>query len=186
MKICPSALASLASLALLAAALAGCHGANMSAEPRYVAEATPAQRAGALDRVKALAGSWDVMDGNKSEGTITFTTTAGGSAVREVMFPGSPHEMTNMYTMDGSDLVMTHYCASGNQPCMRAKSSTGSSLPFAFDSARDLNSAAESCMGEMTLEWQSDGRVVEHWSGWEHGASGPKTIKHDMVLVRRK
>ncbi len=36
------------------------------------------------------------------------------------MYPGMEHEMTNMYTLDGNTLVMTHYCAGGNQPRMRA------------------------------------------------------------------
>ena len=46
--------------------------------------------------------------------------TAGGSAVHETLFPGSAHEMVSVYHLDGADLVMTHFCALGNQPRMKA------------------------------------------------------------------
>ena len=45
-------------------------------------------------------------------------TTGGGSAVTETLFPGTAHEMMSVYHMDGDDLVLTHYCAGGNQPRM--------------------------------------------------------------------
>jgi len=31
-----------------------------------------------------------------------------------------PHEMVSIYTVDGPDLVMTHYCVLGNKPRMKA------------------------------------------------------------------
>ncbi|MEZ6019293.1 MAG: hypothetical protein R3F17_04090 [Planctomycetota bacterium] len=40
--------------------------------------------------------------------------------MREIMFPGQPFEMTNVYRLDGNDLCVTHFCAVGNQPQMRA------------------------------------------------------------------
>ena len=45
--------------------------------------------------------------------------TAAGSAVHETIFPGTGHEMVSMYHADGKDLIMTHYCALGNQPRMK-------------------------------------------------------------------
>jgi hypothetical protein len=48
--------------------------------------------------------------------------TAGGSVVHEILFPGQPQEMIAIYTADGPDLVMTHYCVLGNQPRMKADS----------------------------------------------------------------
>ena len=74
-----------------------------------------------LARIKQLAGEWEMEDeGGVRHHVATFSVTAAGSAVREIMFPGSEMEMTNLYHMDGSELVITHYCAAGNQPRMVA------------------------------------------------------------------
>ncbi len=70
--------------------------------------------------------------------TCVFKLLSGGSAVRETMFPGTDHEMTNMYHLDGHDLVLTHYCAEGNQSRMRAKpGGKNNVLEFKFESFMD-------------------------------------------------
>src|SRR5690606_1922102 len=51
---------------------------------------------------------------------VRYRITGGGSAVEEVLFPGTEHEMVSLYHRDGPFLLMTHYCAAGNQPRMRA------------------------------------------------------------------
>ena len=37
--------------------------------------------------------------------------------------------MINMYHMDGDDLVLTHYCAGGNQPTMKLNTENSSATP---------------------------------------------------------
>ena len=82
---------------------------------------TPAKNAG-LDRLKKLAGTWVEAD-DKGQPTDTivsvFKVTSNGSAVQETIFPGSDHEMVTVYYIDGPDLVLTHYCALGNQPHLK-------------------------------------------------------------------
>ena len=76
-----------------------------------------------LETMKKLAGTWLVADkdGKPTDQVASvIKVTAGGSAVQETMFPGQPHEMVSIYTADGPDLVMTHYCMLGNQPRMKA------------------------------------------------------------------
>ena len=61
--------------------------------------------------------------------------TAGGSAVQETQFPGTPMEMVSVYHLDGADLVMTHYCVLGNQPRMKADpKSPADKIHFTFAS----------------------------------------------------
>ena len=54
-----------------------------------------------LNRIKALAGRWTSttsMFGNKDEKVFTaYAITAGGSAVVETIFPGTPNEMVSVY-----------------------------------------------------------------------------------------
>src|SRR5215203_87185 len=73
----------------------------------------------ALEKMKQLAGTWLLVgeDGKPTEQVASvIKVTAGGSAVHETLFPGQPHEMISVYTIDGLDMVMTHYCVLGNQP----------------------------------------------------------------------
>src|SRR5262245_37313836 len=78
---------------------------------------------GGLEKMKKLAGTWLLAD-EKGEPTDQIASvikvTAGGSVVHETLFPGQTQEMVSVYTVDGLDLVMTHYCVLGNQPRMKA------------------------------------------------------------------
>lgn len=85
-----------------------------------VAKASETQTNELLGKVKTLEGEWTLTGPDGQPGSIVFKTSSAGSVVRETMFPGQPHEMTNVYHMDGPTCVVTHYCAAGNQPRMRA------------------------------------------------------------------
>src|SRR3954454_3288374 len=83
---------------------------------------SPAANA-ALEKMKKLAGTWLLADkdGKATDQVASIIkVTAGGSVVHETLFPGQPMEMISIYTTDGPDLVMTHYCVLGNQPRMKA------------------------------------------------------------------
>src|SRR5262245_15411499 len=97
---------------------AASHGGDKSA-PKLPPPPTTA----ALEMVKKLAGTWLLadQDGKPTDQIASIIkVTAGGSAVHETLFPGQPHEMVSIYTVEGSDLVMTHYCVLGNQPRIKA------------------------------------------------------------------
>lgn len=159
--------------------MSGCASHQDQASPgqgRVVASATDGQRQSLLERVQSLEGEWTLVDPQTGEVVTAsvFTTSSGGSTVREVMFPGTSHEMTNMYHMDGSTLVMTHYCAVGNQPRMRATGATGNEIAFKFDSVTNKTSANQHCMGEMTIEFKDADHIVQKWRnvGGDHHGEG--------------
>src|SRR5438270_13163403 len=85
------------------------------------ADKAPAPTTG-LDKLKKLAGTWVAAD-DKGQPTAqvvsVFKVTSNGSTVQETIFPGTGHEMVTLYHLDGPDLVLTHYCALGNQPHMK-------------------------------------------------------------------
>ncbi len=145
------------------AAMAGCAGGEKSAKARMVEPATAQQQAQMLDRVKTLAGTWEIRGETDWEMGSTFTVSSNGSAVREVMFPGMPHEMTNMYHMDGDSIVMTHYCAEGNQPRMRCVAAGPDRLTFRFDSVTNLTKDDKGFMGEMTLVFVDSNNFQQIW-----------------------
>lgn len=68
---------------------------------------------------------WD--EGGKKgnvEVEVSCELTSAGKVVLETMMPGTPGEMMTVYYVDGEDLVLLHYCASGNQPRMKLEPST--------------------------------------------------------------
>jgi hypothetical protein len=85
----------------------------------------------ALERLKSLEGhwvgpaEWD-QGGQKAsvEFEVSYKVTSAGKAVLETMMPGTPGEMVTVYHLDGEDLVLIHYCTSGNQPRMKLEPSS--------------------------------------------------------------
>ena len=164
--------------------LAGCAShAPKSASPAVVSKASPAQTSDLLDRVKTLDGVWEMTSPDGQKATLVFSTVAGGSAVREVMFPGTPHEMVNMYHMDGPSLVVTHYCAAGNQPRMRATQADGNKIAFKCDSVTNLTDKDEGYMGGLTLEFKDANHFTEHW---QHMAKGEVTDGPGFEATRKQ
>ena len=138
-----------------------------------------------LESVKGLEGAWESPGPDGKPMRIEFHTSSNGSIVRELMFPGTPHEMTNVYHLDGDGLVVTHYCAMGNQPRMRATRRDGKELAFHCESVSDLDQPDEMYMGELTLELTDADHLTEHWRTFSQG----KQLKEhavDFSLARVK
>ena len=75
-----------------------------------------------FEMLKKLEGTWTGKAGHGedvNDATVTYKVTSGGTAVMETLFAGEQHEMITMYCLDGNDLVLTHFCALGNQPHMK-------------------------------------------------------------------
>jgi len=86
----------------------------------------PSKGSPEFERMKTLAGTWkgkaDMGEG-PMEFTVEYRLVAGGSAIEERIFAGSPKEMVTMYHDKKGKLSLTHYCMLGNRPGMLLKSS---------------------------------------------------------------
>jgi hypothetical protein len=142
-----------------------------------------------LEKMKKLAGTWVAADndGKPTDQVVSvIKVTAGGSAVHETLFPGQPHEMVSVYTADGPDLIMTHYCVLGNQPRMKAEAkSSPNQIVFKFAGGTNLNPAKDKHMHEATLTIVGDDRIELQGTGWENGAP-VKEMCCGLKLVRKK
>ena len=87
----------------------------------------------AFSRLKALVGDWDV-ESSHGKAHSRFELIAGGSVLLEHFTEPGGQEMLTAYHLDGSRLVLTHYCLAGNQPQMVAEKFDAASgeLDFAF------------------------------------------------------
>jgi hypothetical protein len=149
---------------------------------------SPATNAG-LEKMKKLAGTWLTADkdGKATDQVASIIrVTAGGSVVHETLFPGQPHEMISIYTANGPDLVMTHYCVLGNQPCMKADGKSPShQIVFQFTGGGNLDPSKDKHMHEATLTFIDDDHIEVKGIGWENGAPA-KEMCCGLTLVRKK
>ncbi len=140
-----------------------------------------------LDTIKKLAGDWVELDeaGSPTDNVVSsYRVTAGGTAVLDIEFGGTDHEMLTVYHQDGDDLVLTHYCVLGNQPHMRAEPGTGRDrLVFNCVGGTNLNCAIDKHMhrGEITLI--DEDRLSSKWFMYE---KGDHVYTAEFKLVRRK
>jgi hypothetical protein len=139
------------------------------------APAAPAPPAGearaaspAFERFKALAGDWVAAEdgemSKKGDLVARYEVTAGGSALVETVFPGSPNEMVTVYHADGPDLLLTHYCVEGNQPRMRARAAGGSRFDFEFDGGTGIDPRRDRHMHSATVELVGKDEIRTVWT----------------------
>lgn len=138
----------------------------------------------AFARLKALDGTWKGKSAEMPDFTVSYHVTGGGTTVQETLFPGTPHEMITMYTLDGGELVATHYCAAGNQPGLRynAAKSTGDKLIFDFVTLHGAKNTPYMHDAELTITGAD--AMEATWNGFQ--ADGKEGMHHHLILTRAK
>jgi hypothetical protein len=144
----------------------------------------PARTTPAFERFKALAGDWVAADdgdmSKKGDLVARYHLTGGGSAVVEELFPGTPHEMTTVYHLDGQDVVLTHYCMMGNQPQMRAKPTSSSRVAFAFDGGTNIDPKHDEHMHTVSFDFVGANELRTEWIDF-NGGKPEKTAGFHLV-----
>lgn len=142
-----------------------------------------------FERMKKMAGTWVEADkeGKPTDKVVSVVkVTASGSTIQETLFPGQPMEMISMYHMDGADLVMTHYCALGNQPKMKADpKSPANEIRFLFAGGSNFDPAKDMHMHEGTLKFIDDDHIEFSGVAWVKGKPAEDHCV-TMKLVRKK
>ncbi len=147
----------------------------------------PQPASSAFERFKAMEGEWiDVTGafGKKGALVATYKVTGAGNTVVESFPIGTPHEMTTVYHRDGTAMVLTHYCAGGNQPRLRAKEISGNVIEFAFEGGSNIDVAKTSHMHNMRWEFVSNDEIKSQWYNWSNGKADGTV--NSMQLQRKK
>ena len=139
-----------------------------------------------FELVKELVGTWQgnkqVLDGQEII-TVEYTVTANGTAVIERLYPGTSKEMVSVYSQDGHQMVMTHYCLLGNQPRMRTSSPvTGNSITLSYIDGTGMRSLHDKHMHELTLTLIDDRQMHQEWTVFENGR---ETATHTFTFARQ-
>ncbi len=124
-----------------------------------------------FERIKQLAGRWQgtsTMDGGEEPAQVEYRVTSGGSAIVEMLFPGTPHEMVSIYTERGGKLVLTHYCMLGNQPRLQLGTHDNDRLEFSLAGDSGID-AAEPHMHALSLSFDGPNKVTQRWAMFESG-----------------
>jgi hypothetical protein len=135
-----------------------------------------------FDQLKSLAGSWEGKNSMGEPLQVSFKVTSNGSAVMSEI-AGHGENMISMIHLDGPNkLMLTHYCATGNQPRMQASASPdGKTITFNFLDATNLASPEAGHMQRVAITVLDANHHTEEWSFADHG----KEMK-EVFDLRRK
>jgi hypothetical protein len=129
-----------------------------------------------FEKIKTLAGEWTGTGGDGSQSfpmVVHYRVTAAGNAVEETLFVGTEHEMITLYHLDGDHLMLTHYCATGNQPRMVARSTDNdlgaSTIQFDFVDATNLASPKDGHMHAAEMTFGNAGHLEARWTYFQNG-----------------
>jgi hypothetical protein len=145
--------------------------------------AAPKAASPGFEKVKTLVGDWTVKGSGEHDVpmTVSYALTSAGSAVVETMDTGDHGSMVTVYHADGDAVMLTHYCASGNQPRMRARGGD-KELAFAFVDATNLSSPEATHMHDLKVTFEDADHITEEWTTAAAGRRTPMVLK----LARKK
>jgi hypothetical protein len=142
-------------------------GKTLSAYPADTYPADSSARK-ALARISRLAGDWtgsfQWSGGRSAKGKMDaryYSTGNGTAMVEDLLMDGKPM-MTTVYHLDGPALHMTHYCAAGNQPRLKATTidEQGSAIHFEFIDATNLSDPSAPHVTGLDLQIHDEDHIV--------------------------
>jgi hypothetical protein len=124
----------------------------------------------AYSRLKSLVGEWEA-DTQMGKSHLSFELIAGGTALVERESGEKMPAMMTVYHLDGSRLLLTHYCMAGNQPRMQARAFNPESgeLDFRFLDATNLASPNAGHMHNVKFHLADNNHFTAAWEFYENG-----------------
>lgn len=124
----------------------------------------------AFDKLKTLAGSWEATT-DKGKLTSNIELVSNGTVLLEKIKVPGEDEMVTTYYVEGTRLVLTHYCTAGNQPHMQAQAFDPESnqIRFDFASATNLASPADGHMHNAVIKFEGADAFNAAWTFYKDG-----------------
>lgn len=132
----------------------------------------PAKSTPQFDKMKSLVGTWKGKDDEGKSVSVSYKLVSNGSSLMEELAMGEdPDAMITMYHLNGSKLMLTHYCSMGNQPRMRLDKASKESDTFTFSyiDATNLASKKASHMSKLVLIFKDNDHFTQEWTMSEGG-----------------
>jgi hypothetical protein len=152
-----------------------------------LAPITDEQSVATFERLKGLAGTWVGESTKGWRERIRYEVIARDSCVLESSFDAHPGEkMLTLFHLDGSDLLLTHYCVARNQPRLRASAicADGRTVEFTF---RDMTGGPRD-MGHMDrcVMTFGDDTLTTQWFWSAKGKETPMEVITQRRVVHRR
>jgi hypothetical protein len=123
----------------------------------------PKAKNATFEKLKSVLGDWEGKEGDYTF-HISYKLVSDGTAIMETMAEGNDPPMINMYTPAGTKLTMVHYCASGNQPRMRADAPQGNEIAFNFVDVANLSDPKGEHMHDLKLRIVDADHIEQVWT----------------------
>ena len=143
----------------------------------------------AFATLKQLEGTWESRSADGKVSRSVFELTANGTVLLErytnEALPGGGR-MATAYHLDGTDLVLTHYCMANNQPVLRAErfDAAAKEIQFEFVRAGNLASPAAGHMRRAKYRIIDADHFVTEWEFFENGQK-KMTETETLTRVRK-
>lgn len=150
-------------------------------DAKATSAAAPAANASnpTFENLKKLEGNWEFTtteNGKKETAKASYEVTSGGNAVLEKIFIGTDHEMVSVYSKNGSDVSMTHYCMLPNTPRMTLAKTEPGKMFFEMKGKDGIKSKKEHHMHSVELIWNSDSELTQNWVSMKDGKKEEPTV----------
>jgi hypothetical protein len=137
----------------------------------------------AFEQLKSLTGTWEGKKDHDEPVKVTYELVSNGSVLMERLDSANEAEMITMYSLDGSRLVVTHYCSMGNQPTMQTAplSAATGKYDFHFVRVAGTKTPGEGHMADLTLSLPDKDHLTQVWTFDDHG----KTNTEIFTYIRK-
>jgi hypothetical protein len=133
----------------------------------------------AFEKLKTLQGTWAGQGPEGAAVRISNRIISNGSVLMSEI-QGGGEDMVTMIHLDGDRLMLTHYCAMGNQPRMIGTlSPDGKTITFNFLDATNLKSSQAEHMHRLTFTFVDADHHVETFE-----SAGSRAGQESMELHR--
>jgi hypothetical protein len=126
-----------------------------------------------FQRIRRLEGTWLVVNERgevEEQISSVFRVTSNGHSVVETMFPGTPNEMINVYYRDVDKVLVTHFCAGGNQPILQlVPSARADTVVLQFVDITNMATIDDEHMHEGQYQWLGEDRLRTEWRSFKRG-----------------
>jgi hypothetical protein len=136
----------------------------------------------AFDKMKTLVGDWTATT-PMGTSTVSYKLASNGTVLVETISGGTDYEMITVYHPEKDGVMLTHYCAAGNQPRMRAKKLADDKLAFDFVDVSGADPKKGGFMRSLAVTFKDP----DHYTAvWTNDDGGGKTSPFAFELTRVK
>lgn len=141
----------------------------MASRAQTRAPANPADLA--FQKLQTLSGEWEGKDELGKAARTVFQSSISRTVMMETLSQTGFPPMMTLYSVDGSDIAIVHYCAANNRPRMKAVPGTGAlkELVFSFIDAGNLPTPETGHEHKLIIRFDDDDHITETWTWHENG-----------------